>query len=100
MSEYIYGWDSVNKKKTYMGKYPSANPRGTGYYGRNDAGNPREANPNNVNPLKREFVGSGDYEFVFYSESRGLLTISANSFEDAWRIAKLRGYSRRDYRGK
>lgn len=39
---YRYGWDSVNRKKRYMGKYPEVNPQGQGYYGNNEAGNPQE----------------------------------------------------------
>ncbi len=38
MAKYMYGWDSVNHKKEYRGKYPDANPRGQGYFGLNDAG--------------------------------------------------------------
>lgn len=93
-----YEWDSVNKKKIYMGKYSSANPEGTGYYGNNDAGTKREANPNDVNPFKREFIGSGEHEYTFYSATKGLLTIRADSFEEAWRQARARGYSRRNYK--
>lgn len=47
---------------------------------------------------KREFVGSGDKEYVFYSETLGTLTIAANSYWEALRIARSRGYSRKQYR--
>ena len=49
---------------------------------------------------KREFVGSGQREYVFYSETQGTLTIRANNYWDALRQAKARGYSRRKYRRK
>lgn len=47
---------------------------------------------------KREFVGSGDKEYVFYSDTLGTLTISASSYWEALRIARSRGYSRKQYK--
>lgn len=47
---------------------------------------------------KRQFVGSGDKDYVFYSETLGTLTISANSYWEALRIARSRGYSRKQYK--
>lgn len=97
--KYRYGWDAVNKKKVYMGKYSGANPRGQGYFEGNDAGNKRYKGGGST-PDKREFVGSGQRPFVFYSETNGTLTIMADSWEEAWRIAKSRGYSKTHYRGR
>lgn len=98
-NKYRYSWDSVNRKKVYMGKYSEAVPRGQGYFDNGEAGTPREVGTN-IAGVKREFVGSGQQPFVFYSETNGTLTIMADSWEEAWRIAKLRGYSKRHYRGR
>ena len=100
MIEYRYEWDGGNKKKKYMGKYQGANIEARGYFGNNTAGNPREANPNDINPFKREFIGSGQHEYTFYSDTKGVLTVIADSFEEAWRQAKARGYSNRRYKKK
>ena len=92
-------WDSVNKKKVYAGKYPGITKRGQGYFDNGDASTPRKIGSDTAGN-KREFVGSGQQPFVFYSETNGTLTIMADSWEEAWRIAKLRGYSKRHYRGR
>jgi hypothetical protein len=91
-------WDSVNKKKVYRGKYFGQNLQAQGYYGTNIAGNVRHANPNDAG-VKREFIGSGTKEYNFYSDTQGVLTVRADSYQEAWRIAKARGYKRRR-RGK
>ena len=70
-----------------------------GYFGRNTAGDKQEFTGKEAG-VKREFVGSGSRQFVFYSETRGILTVLADSFAEAWRLAKSRGYSRKNYRGK
>ena len=68
-----------------------------GYYGSNTAGIPREFEGKEAG-TKREFIGSGSNEYVFYSETRGILTVRADSFEQAWRIARSRGYSRKRFK--
>lgn len=68
-----------------------------GDYGRGEAGTPREIGSNDAG-IKREFVGSGEREFVFYSKTKGYLTVRASSWEEAWRLAKARGYSKRNYK--
>lgn len=93
--DYIYYWDTTNKKKVYGGKHPRLN----GYYGNNTAGN-RQYMKGGGKPTEREFVGSQIERFVFFSETNGLRTIPAKSFEEAWRLAKLLGYSKRHYRGR
>lgn len=98
-NNYNYGWDSVNKKKVYMGKYPEANPRGQGYFGNNTAGQSPEFTSKDWGTAVG-FVGSGERPFVFYSKTNGTLTIMADSWEEAWRIAKLRGYRKTHYRGR
>lgn len=96
-SRYRYGWDSVNKKKVYMGKYPEANPEGQGYYGRNDAGQKMEFTPNTAG-VDREFVGSPSQEYTFSNARLGTLTFTAESWEEALRIARSRGFTRGDYK--
>lgn len=49
---------------------------------------------------KRKFVGSGTKEYTFYSETRGTLTVRADDYWAALKIARSRGYSRRRYRRK
>ena len=83
-------------KERRGGKYSRVTDA-SGYFGRNDAGTKQEFVGTTAG-IKREFVGSGEKTYIFYSEFRGYLTIRANSFEEAWRIAKLRGYNRRDYK--
>lgn len=98
MSKYKYGWDSSAKKKVYMGKYGNGDAGTPRYFKGADAGTSRQAGAGDATPFKREFVGSGQSEYTFYSETKGALTVRANSFEEAWRIAKARGYSRRRYK--
>ena len=97
MAKYMYGWDGVNHKKEYKGKYPDANPRGQGYFGRNDAGN-RRYKGGGGEPVKREFIGSKTKEYTFSDTIHGTHTITAQSYEEALRIAESMGYTRGDYR--
>lgn len=97
MAKYVYGWDSENQKKRYMGKYPEANPRGQGYFGKNDAGDRPEFVPKNSNGVDREFVGSDTREYTFADTVHGIRTITADSFEEALREAEVLGYTRSDY---
>ena len=98
MSKYKYGWDSSAKKKVYMGKYGNGEAGTPRQFKGADAGTSRQAEGGNVTPFKREFIGSGQNEYTFYSETKGILTVRADSFEKAWREAKARGYSRRRYK--
>lgn len=68
-----------------------------GYYGRHDAGTPRTFVGKEAG-TRRKFIGSDVREYTFYSESKGTLTITAKTFEDALRIAKVRGYRRKNYK--
>lgn len=99
MAKYIYGWDSINHKKEYKGKYPDANPRGQGYFGRNDAGIKMEFTPNDAG-IKREFVGSNTKEYTFSDTEHGTHTIVAESYPEALRIAKSMGFTESDYKNK
>ena len=83
-------------KKRRGGKYLKVSDA-SGYYGTNDAGTKREFIGADAG-TKREFIGSGTKEFTFYSDVKGLLTVRADSYEEAWRIARARGYSRRRYK--
>lgn len=97
MAKYIYGWDSANQKKRYMGKYSEANPRGQGYFGKNTAGNPQVIGNADAG-VKREFVGSRTQEYTFSDEEHGTHTITAESYDEALRIAESMGYTRGDYK--
>ena len=77
------------------GKLTEAN----GYYGRAEAGQRHRAGSSDYG-TKREFVGSGDKTFTFYSDTGGTLTVSASSYQEAWRMAKARGYKSRRRRRK
>ena len=85
-------------KSTVGGRYGRVTEAG-GYYGNNDAGQRHRAGSGDYG-TKREFVGSGDRTFTFYSDTGGTLTVSANSYAEAWRIAKARGYRSRRRRRK
>ena len=87
----------INQKKVRGGKRAANIINAYGDYGRNEAGTPRNIGSNTAG-VKREFIGSGDRVFVFYSETHGYLTVRADSFEEAWKLAKSRGYSRRNYK--
>ena len=82
-------------KRHRGGKYPTAE-RNTGYFGNGNAGVAREFIAKNYG-VKREFIGSGMREYNFYKKGVGILTIKANSYEEALRQAKRRGYSSRNY---
>lgn len=82
-------------KGKYGGKYPPIDA--SGYYGRHEAGIPQDFTGQEAG-TKREFIGSGTKEYNFYSKTRGILTVRADSYEEAWRIAKARGYSRRRFK--
>ena len=96
-NKYKYGWDAINKKKVYMGKYSEATPRGQGYFGRDDAGNKRYKEGGST-PDKREFIGSGMEEYTFSDELHGTRTIVAESYPEALRIAESFGYTKDDYK--
>lgn len=96
MSKYIYGWNSLTHKKEYRGKYPDANPRGQGYFGRNDAGDIPEFIPKEAGE-KLGFIGSYMNEYVFFNKKHGTRTITAKSYEEALRIARSLGYTGKDY---
>ena len=99
MARYIYGWDSANKKKEYRGKYPDANPRGQGYFGKNDAGQRQEFVPKDWGtPVG--FIGSNTKEYTFSDRVHGTHTITAESYEEALRIAESMGFTRSDYKRK
>jgi len=98
MSKYKYGWDSSAKKKVYMGKYGNGDAGTPRYFKGADAGTSRQAGANEAISFKREFIGSGTQEYPFYSDTKGVLVVRAESYEEAWRIAKARGYSRRRYK--
>ena len=85
--------------KTHRGGKFSGNMPNTGYYGTNTAGQKHELQKREWG-TKREFIGSGQKEYTFYSETRGTLTVRATDYWEALRIAKSRGYSRRRYRRK
>lgn len=99
MSKYMYGWDSTNAKKRYMGKYPDANPRASGYFGRNDAGDHPEFVPKDWGDSVG-FVGSDTTEYTFSDRVHGTRTITAESFREALRVAESLGYTQSDYRPK
>ena len=85
--------------KTHRGgKYSKARDA-SGYYGTGEAGTKHELREQEWG-TKREFIGSGEKEYTFYSETRGTLTIRADNYWEALRLAKARGYSRRQYRRK
>ena len=92
---YGYGWDSVNKKKVYMGKYSGVNLVSRVYFGNNDAGDPRFGKSNTAGQTMH--IGTGVNEYTFYKKGRGYLTVHADSFEEAWKQAKLLGYNKRNY---
>lgn len=94
---YKYGWDSVNKKKVYMGKYSGQNLVGRGYYGNDEAGNKRYAGGGGE-PTKREFIGSNTQEYTFTDLTHGTHTIVAQSYTEALRIAESMGYTQGDYK--
>jgi len=95
MGNYIYYWDSANKKKRYGGKRGAM----TSEFSDKDAGTKRTMKRETAG-TKREFKGSKSNEYTFYSPSKGTLVVTATSFEEAWRRAKALGYSRRNYRSK
>ena len=84
MSDYYYY--SINGKKAYGGK--RAARLGDGYYGKNTAGD------------ERHFKGSESEEYTFSNKKLGPHTITARSYEDALRMAKVLGYSSKDYKAK
>lgn len=97
MAKYKYGWDKVNKKKVYMGKYSGPNLVGRGYYGNDEAGNNRYAGGGGE-PDKRGFVGSDTKEYPFFNPKYGTRIITAQSFPEALRKAKSLGFTRNDYK--
>ena len=99
MFKYMYGWDSVNRKKRYMGKYPDANPNGSGYFGRNDAGDRQEFVPKDSGEAVG-FKGSRSEEYTFSDTIHGTHTFTAISYEDALRQAESMGYTASDYEKK
>lgn len=83
-------------KKYRGGKY-SFTRRGQGYFGNNDAGNPQYMGSATAG-VKREFIGSNTKEYTFYEKEHGTHTITAESYEEALRIAESMGYTASDYK--
>lgn len=67
-----------------------------GYYGNNDAGVTQLFIPKGYG-VKREFEGTDVSEYTFYKEGIGYYTVTAHSFAEALILAKLRGYTRKNY---
>lgn len=84
-------------KGKYGGKYPLVNKRGSGYYGKNTAGDTPEFVPKDWGTAVG-FVGSDTKEYVFSDRVRGTRTITAESYEDALRLAQSLGYKASDYK--
>lgn len=68
-----------------------------GYFGRHDAGQPRQLGQGGA-PTKREFVGSNLKEYIFSDETHGTRTIVAENYQDAVRIAETLGFTKADYK--
>lgn len=86
----------MSDKGNRGGKY-SATIRGQGYFGRNVAGNPQFIGNKDAG-IKREFVGSNTKEYTFSDVEHGTHTITAESYDEALRIAESMGYTRGDYK--
>ena len=71
----------------------------SGYYGRADAGQKHRATPKDFGTA-REFIGSGEHAFVFYRPDGGTCIIYGDTYQEAWRQAKARGYKTRKGRRK
>lgn len=96
-SRYKYGWNSANKKKVYMGKYPGINPNGQNYFRRED--NQAELDSATGNKDRDlESKKSGAQEYTFSNTIQGTHTITAESYEEALLIAKSMGYTSGDYK--
>lgn len=83
--------------KGYIGGKYSGTKRGTGYYGRNEAGVRPDVGAGESGQ-KREFEGSDSRPYTFYKEGVGYFTVVAHSMEEALRLAKHRGFTRKNYR--
>lgn len=70
---------------------------GRGYFGVNDAGIPREPGTGG-DPIKREFIGSNLQEYTFSDPVHGTHTFVVSSYEEALRLAKLFGFTYKDYK--
>lgn len=78
------------------GKY-SATVRGQGYFGNDNAGNRLAFTPKDWG-TEREFIGSQAKEYTFSDPTHGTHTITAESYQEALRIAESMGYTRGDYK--
>lgn len=85
-------------KERRGGKYP-IQAQTNGYYGNNDAGNKHELVEKEWG-TPREFVGSKTQTYTFSDKEHGTHTITAESYEEALRIAESMGYTRGDYRNQ
>ena len=83
--------------KGYIGGKYSGTRRGFGSYGRNEAGTRSEAGATEAGQ-KRAFEGSESKPYTFYKEGVGYFTVVARSMDEALRLAKRRGFTRKNYR--
>ena len=83
-------------KKRIGGKYMRATDA-SGYYGRNEAGNPQDFTPKSWG-TRREFIGSRTNTYTFSDLIHGTHTFSAISYQDALRQALAMGYTQSDYK--
>ena len=97
MAKYMYGWNSANHKKEYRGKYPDANPRGQGYFGRNNVVDDQDFVPKGWG-TDISSVGSKTQEYPFSDTEHGTHTFTATSYKEALRMAEAMGYTASDYK--
>ena len=94
MGNYVYYWDSANKKKTYGGKRGGT----TSKFTPKEAGQEMQANPNEAG-TEVGFKGSRSKNYVFEDEKHGTHGFTAVSYQDALRQAKALGFTAGDYVG-
>ena len=81
-------------KTSRGGRYGKITADASGYYGRADAGQ-RKRKGAASDGTDREFIGSGDKPFEFIRPNGGIVIVHGNTYAEAWRIAKARGYKTR-----
>ena len=78
------------------GKY-AGKKLGKGEYGNGRAGDRRFIGDESAG-IKREFEGSESNTYTFYREGVGYYTVMATSMDEALRLAKQHGFTRRNYK--
>lgn len=98
-NRYVHYWDKTKGKKVYGGKYPKINESRNREFDNLRPDNIGEEGKSSDRKVESGFDNLRDDQYPFSDRVHGTIIITANSYPEALRQAKLRGYEESDYQG-